>query len=196
MIKRTRLVWLLLFVIAAGIGAAVFTRGMGFTARATPWPLEETTMRAARRWATPASVGRQVGPVVATNEALRSGLEHWADHCASCHANDGSGDTSIGRSLYPPAPDMRRPPTQGMSDGELFYAIERGIPFTGMPAWGTGTPEGEHSSWELVLFIRHLPKLSEQELRDMEALNPKSPMEAKRKMEIDDFLSGGKKTVR
>jgi hypothetical protein len=74
--------------------------------------------------------------------------------------------------------------------------IERGIPFTGMPAWGTGTPEGEHSSWELVLFIRHLPKLSEQEIRDMEALNPRSPMEAKRKIEIDDFLSGGKPTIR
>lgn len=193
---RKRLLWLLLVLAVVGGGAAVFTRGMGFTTRATPWRLEETAMRAARRWATPASVRRQSNPVAATSEALRAGLEHWADHCATCHANDGSGDTSIGRSLYPRAPDMRGPRTQGMSDGELFYVIERGIPFTGMPAWGTGTPEGEQSSWHLVRFIRHLPGLSEQELKDMEALNPRSPADARHKMEIDDFLSGGKKIIR
>lgn len=193
---RKRLIGLLLLFGVVAVGAAVLTRGMGFTARATPWQLEETAARAARRWATPAAVRRQVNPVAATNEAVRAGLEQWADHCAICHANDGSGDTSVGRSLYPPAPDMRGPRTQGMSDGELFYVIERGIPFTGMPAWGTGTPEGEQSSWEVVLFIRHLPRLSEQELKDMEALNPKSPADERRNKEIDDFLSGGKKIIR
>lgn len=77
-----------------------------------------------------------------------------------------------------------------MSDGELFYVIERGIPFTGMPAWGTGTPDGETSSWELVRFIRHLPRLSDQELKDMEGLNPTSPAEMQHNQEIDRFLSG------
>jgi len=188
-------IWLLLTGLAIAAGTALVTRGMGFSSRATPWALEESTMRAARRWATPGEVRRQVNPVSAANERLQEGLEHWADHCATCHGNDGSGETSIGRSLYPPAPDMRGPATQGMSDGELFYVIERGIPLTGMPAWGTGTPDGERSSWELVLFIRHLPALSEAELREMEALNPKSPAEMRRQAEIDDFLSGGK-TVR
>ena len=27
-------------------------------------------------------------------------LGHFADHCASCHANDGSGNTGVGRNLY------------------------------------------------------------------------------------------------
>jgi hypothetical protein len=57
-----------------------------------------------------------------------------------------------------------------------------------MPARSTGTPDGERASWELVRFIRHLPNLSEQELRLMEALNPVSAAEALRKSEIDDFL--------
>ena len=193
---RRRLVWFAFIAVVVGGGAAVLTRGMGFTARATPWPLEETILRRARRWATPSTVRQQANPVAATAEAIRAGLEHWADHCAVCHANDGSGDTSIGRNLYPPAPDMRGQRTQTMTDGELFYVIERGIPFTGMPAWGTGTEDGERSSWELVLFIRHLPALSEQELKDMAALNPQSPAEAKRKQEIDDFLLGGKRKIR
>jgi hypothetical protein len=40
----------------------------------------------------------------------------------------------IGRRVYPPVPDMREAPTQGLTDGELFYAIEQGIPWTAMPA--------------------------------------------------------------
>jgi hypothetical protein len=48
-----------------------------------------------------------------------------------CHANDGGGETSLGRNVYPPAPDMREARTQGMSDGALFYVIENGVPWTG-----------------------------------------------------------------
>jgi len=193
---RKRRIWVVVIVAALGVGAAVFTRGMGFTARAKPWALEQSTMLAARRWAMPASVRRQVNPVAATTEALRAGLEHWADHCANCHGNDGSGDTTIGRNLYPPAPDMRAPRTQGMTDGELFYLVERGVPLTGMPAWGIGTPDGERASWHLVLFIRYLPQITAQELKDMDALNPKSHAETMRKMEIDDFLSAKKPIIR
>ena len=193
---KTRIVWLFVAGLAVVTVAAVVTRGMGFTARAKPWAIEEKAARAARRWATPVTVRHQASPVPATSEALERGLKHWADGCAMCHGNDGGGDTTIGRSLYPPAPDMRGAATQGMSDGELFYVIERGVPFTGMPARGTGTPDGERASWELVLFIRHLPALTGEELKQMEALNPQSPMEAQHKAEIDDFLAGPKKAIR
>ena len=81
----------------------------------------------------------------------------------------------IGRRIFPPSPDMRAASTQSLTDGELFYAIEHGIPWTGMPAWETGTPEGEQDSWKLVRFIRHLPSLTPAELTQMEKLNPKSP---------------------
>lgn len=188
--------WLLAAGLAAVMIGGVATRGMGFTARAKPWAIEERAARAARRWATPVASRRQVSPVEATAEVLERGLKHWADGCAGCHGNDGGGDTPIGRSLYPPAPDMRGPKTQGMSDGELFYVIERGVPFTGMPARGTGTPDGERASWELVLFIRHLPVLTAEELKQMEALNPRSPMEAQHKAEIDEFLGPPKKVIR
>src|SRR5579864_5842354 len=46
--------------------------------------------------------------------------------------------------------DLRASRTQGFTDGELFYAIEPGIPWTGMPAWTSGTDEGERDrgrSW-------------------------------------------------
>jgi mono/diheme cytochrome c family protein len=113
-------------------------------------------------------------PVPATREGLAAALEHFADHCAICHDNNGSGDTEIGRSVFPPAPDLRAAPTQKLTDGELFYAIEQGIPWTAMPAWSNGTPEGERQSWELVRFIRHLPSLTEDEISRMEQFNPRS----------------------
>ena len=111
---------------------------------------------------------------------------HFADHCASCHGNDGSGQTQLGRRLYPRAPDMRLPATQALSDGELFHVIENGIRFTGMPGWGGGvSPE---VSWKLVLFIRHLPRLAPEEILEMERLNPKSPSEWREFQQDQEFL--------
>lgn len=184
------------FVIAGGSALAaawalVLLSGAGFTSRREPWPLEARIARAARAFLVPAQVQAAANPTPEDPATLRAGLEHFADHCASCHGNDGSGETALGESLFPRAPDMRSETTQALSDGELFYVIEQGIPFTGMPAWGNGTTVGERMSWELVRFIRHLPHVTPEELEEMRALNPRSPLQDERAREIDDFLRGG-----
>src|SRR4030067_346986 len=102
-----------------------------------------------------------------------------AARAAIGHANDGSGDTEIGKSLYPKAPDMREPNTQSLSDGELFYIIHNGIRFTGMPAWGSGDPVEDQGSWELVHFIRRLPHLTQDELAEMRTVNPRGRRDVK-----------------
>jgi mono/diheme cytochrome c family protein len=183
---------ILLLILVIAIGAVFFyVRGRGFSARSEPGRLEESVARFARRLAIPAAARDHQNPVPRSPEAIRDGLEHFADHCAVCHGNDGSGQTDIAQGLYPRAPDMRLPATQELTDGELFYVIENGIPLTGMPAWGTGTPEGEEASWRLVHFTRHLPELSAEEIAEMKALNPKSPEEWRQQMEIEEFLRGG-----
>jgi mono/diheme cytochrome c family protein len=117
-------------------------------------------------------------------------MMHFADHCATCHGNDGSGDSLFGRGLYPKPPDLRLEETQKLSDGELFWIIENGVRFTGMPGFGDhGTQE---DSWKLVQFIRHLPQLSDAERADMEKNNPKSPEDVKEEKQEEDFLNGGK----
>ncbi len=179
--------------VLAGVGLLavfVFVRGMGITARRDPPAIEKRVAKAAWRFLVPGEIRKATNRVPNSPEVLQDGLAHFADHCAICHANNGSGDTAIGRRIYPPAPDLREPASQGLSDGELFYAIEQGIPWTAMPGWSTGTPEGERESWELVRFIRHLPALTPAELEEMERLNPKSPAELKRDREIADFLRG------
>ena len=95
----------------------------------------------------------------------------------------------MGKHMYPPAPDMRQPATQSLSDGELFYIIQNGIRLTGMPAWG-GSDHDAEDSWKLVHFIRHLPQLTTEERQEMEKLNPKSPEERKEEEEEEEFLKG------
>ena len=187
---RRGLIWVGLLLSMLVLILLIFVRGMGISARRDPTVIEERVVKAVWRFLVPPAYRSLMNPLSAAPEVIRGGLEHWADHCATCHANDGSGEMEIGRGLHPPASDMRASRTQRLTDGELFYAIEEGIPFTGMPAWGTGTADGERSSWELVRFIRHLPQLSAEELQDMERLNPKSAAEEQREKNIDDFLAG------
>ena len=174
-----RLLWLaiagfaLVGVAAAAAGWLLLRGGVG--SRAEPTRVETALARSLRSIAIPRASRDLKNPVSVTPEAIEDGLSHFADHCASCHANDGSGQTEMGKGLYPKVPDMRQAETQNLADGELFYIIENGVKFTGMPAWGDGTPESATASWNLVHFIRRLPRLTPADVRRMEALNPKSP---------------------
>lgn len=183
---------LVLVVLAAVIGGvlaySVVSRGL--STRSEPSRVETILAGGMRRLATPRSVRPMTNPVEPTGPVLQEAREHFADHCAVCHANNGSGETAIGGSLYPRAPDMRGGETQALTDGELFSIIENGIRLTGMPAWGTGTPEGERASWALVHFIRRLPALTDEEIAAMEPLNPKSSEEWRAEDDARRFLAG------
>ena len=185
-----RVIWTLIVLLAIAAIIVVVTKGIGFTSRRVPSSIEVKVMTSARHWAIPSAARDKTNPVPATPDVLRQGMSHFADHCAICHANTGSGSTPIGQSLFPPSPDMREPRTQTLTDGELFYIIEHGVPFTGMPAWSIGTPEGETASWTLVRFIRHLPQLTEKEMNDMEKLTPKSEGQKEEDRRVNDFLKG------
>jgi mono/diheme cytochrome c family protein len=168
--------------------AAFLEFAHGFSAREEPSATERWIARRARMAALPSDAAKIPNP-----EVLAEARAHWADHCASCHANDGSGESLMGRRTYPPAPDMRRPETQQLTDGELFYIIQNGIRLTAMPAWagpGSGSHHDAEDSWKLVRFIRHIPKLTAEEEAEMQELNPKSPDEFKEEQEEKEFLNG------
>jgi mono/diheme cytochrome c family protein len=152
--------------------------------------MEQLAATTARKLAMPEHAKRLRNPVPYSIEALEQGQAHWADHCAFCHANDGSGNTDVGRNLYPKPPDMRASPTQSLTDGELYFTINQGIRLTGMPAWGK-PGDDDADSWKLVYFIRHLPKMTAQEAEAMRKLNPESCMEREEERQEEEFLEGG-----
>jgi mono/diheme cytochrome c family protein len=191
--KRRTLVIVIVAVALVGLVVAIAASFLhdGLSSRATPTNFEIMVARNARHLAIPSNARLAQNPLLDSPEDLRDARLHFADHCAICHANDGGGQTVIGGSLYPKPPDLRLPETQDLADGELFWIIENGVRFTGMPAFSNG---GEHGgmqgSWKLVHFIRHLPHLTAAERIEMERYNPKGPDDQAEEQQENDFLNG------
>jgi mono/diheme cytochrome c family protein len=163
----------------------------GFSAREKPSMVEKFATTTARKLAVPSKYSQLRNLLSASPENLRAGMEHFANHCATCHANDGSGDTMFGKGMYPKPPDMRTAATQSMNDGELYYTIENGVRLSGMPAFGEERiAGGDTDTWKLVLFIRHLPNVTTDELQQMKQLNPRTEEERQEEKQEEDFLRG------
>ena len=128
--------------------------------------------RTMRHWAVPSDLRDAKNPLPLTPEVLAEGartlrrsLRRLPRQRRQRADGDGPNDLSEG-------PDMTLAATQSLSDGELFAIIENGVRLTGMPGFGNGTAESAYGSWALVHFIRHLPKLTAEEIAEMEKLNP------------------------
>ena len=189
MIQRLILLLLIIGLAAAGTVAYIVSRGV--SAKDEPTSAEAFIARKLRHLAIPTRARSLPNPVGGSAAVLSRSKAHFADHCASCHGNDGRGMTLLGRGLYPKPPDMTEVATQQLSDGEIYYIIENGVRFTGMPGFAEGAVNDEDKeTWELVHFIRHLPAMTDDEVAEMKKLNPKSPMELAKEEKMRRFLRG------
>jgi mono/diheme cytochrome c family protein len=148
---------LLILALVAGAAGFALTRN-GLSARSEPPAIEAAVARRIRSLAIPTGAKARLSPYRSDGQAWLGGGRLFQDQCAVCHGDDGSGKSTIGRNLYPKAPDMRASATQALTDGELYFIITNGIRYTGMPGW-----EGEHTPaevWRLVAFVRRLPRLT------------------------------------
>lgn len=109
----------ILLLIAGMLVFSLRLRQTGLSSRTSPPALEVFAAEQIRHWAVPADARKLTNPTRTNADAIEHGRAHWADHCANCHANNGSGDTEMGHNLYPRAPDMRGKDTQSLSDGEI-----------------------------------------------------------------------------
>jgi hypothetical protein len=73
----------------------------GFSTRESPGLIENALAETVRDAAIPSGYKAMKNPVTVTPDVLNEGVAHWADHCATCHANNGSGDTMYGKTMYP-----------------------------------------------------------------------------------------------
>ena len=166
--KKTAVLIVILAALAGVISFAIWVRNHGFSAREKPSRIETVLARNARKIATPAGAKALKNPRPVTEASAAEASEHFVEHCSVCHGTTGRGDTLYGRNLYPKVPDLTQADTQQLTDGELFYIISNGVRFTGMPAFGgEDSPE---SIWELVSFIRRLPKLTPEEIKQLQEM--------------------------
>jgi mono/diheme cytochrome c family protein len=160
---RDAVITVVLLAIVAVVAAFVVVRRGGLSASEEPGRLERSVAGRLVRLAIPADADRQQSPLGGQAEVWREAREHYLDHCAVCHGRDAKGQTDIGGNMYPKVPDLTSTEVQRRSDGALFYIIQNGIRWTGMPAW-----KKEHSpedTWKLVAFIRKAPTLVEADMK-------------------------------
>ena len=160
----------LLLVGAAGlICAAVALGAVNPSATTRPSSLEKRVAHAALDAAVRARAPR--GKSAPSDPAsVASGREAYRANCLVCHGVPGGEQSAIAAGLNPPVPDLGEPETQRRTDGELFFLLSGGVRLTGMPGFEKSLPE--KTRWELVAFLRALPKLGEGELQ---ALSGKAP---------------------
>ena len=109
-------------------------------------------------------------PLPVTDANLASGLKLYAQNCAVCHGGASGGRSHIAEGLYQDPPQFHR---EGVADdppGKVFWQIDHGIRWTGMPAFGKTL--GEKQAWQLTLFVQnidHLPPAVDRAWRQVRA---------------------------
>jgi predicted CXXCH cytochrome family protein len=158
-VGRNMLRWTLILIVCClilGVALGLLLIRRGFSARDEPTSFERVVARFVRNLSIPNRVAQEPNPWKPTPDILREARDTFNARCAVCHGPDGSGQTTVGRNLYPKPPDLRSPLTQKLTDGQIHYIIQNGVRLTGMPAWGNPHEERGEISWKLVLFIRDL----------------------------------------
>jgi mono/diheme cytochrome c family protein len=99
---------------------------------------------------------RANNPVPPTDGNLIDGLKIYTMNCAGCHGGIDRKPVDFGQSFYPPAPNfMLHPPDD--PEWHLYYVIENGVRYTGMPAWDKMLSETDR--WKLTALLARMEKL-------------------------------------
>jgi mono/diheme cytochrome c family protein len=151
---RSRIIWTIVAsgVVLIGIGLM----HLSFTALEDPGPLETRIANLVKQSVIRLASRRNIPPPpVDTRASAEAAGTHYGLDCGICHGVDGRAQTPSGQWMYPRAADLTSRRVQSYSDQELFWIINNGIRFTGMP--GFGKLETPDHIWGLVKYVRALP---------------------------------------
>ena len=175
---RDAVITVLLLGTIGTIGVIALVRRGGLSASEEPTRFERSIAERLVRLSIPPEADRQQNPFAHQSETWRDAREHYLDHCAVCHGRDGRGQTELGARMYPPVPDFTSTEVQERSDGALYYIVQNGVRWTGMPAW-----KDEHSAdetWRLVSLIRKMPTLTEGDMNITSPSDDQAPSPGER----------------
>ena len=99
---------------------------------------------------------------------VEAGAGLYQEMCTGCHLGPGVEPSELSQGLYPPAPDLRK--TIDRSAAQQFWIIKHGVKLSAMPAWGK--THNDELIWDMVSFIRQLPKMSPEQYKSTIASAP------------------------
>jgi len=152
---RSRIVWTIVVLVAVVIVIVL----MHFNLSALPEPgrLETRAADLSKGFLIRRATRQGIPPrPLDIKASIAAGGSHYGLDCSVCHSDDGRGQTPAGEWMYPRAADLTSKRVQNYSDPELFWIIQNGIRFSGMPAFGK--VETEDHIWDLVNYVRTLPR--------------------------------------
>ena len=151
---RSRIVWTI--VAFAGVLIVISLMRFNLTALPEPGKAETRVANLAKRILIYRASRRGIPPrQLDIKASVDNGSTHYGLECSICHGTDGHSQAPLGRWMYPRPADLTSKQVQSYSDQELFWIIQNGIRFTGMPAFGK--VESPDHIWDLVNYVRTLP---------------------------------------
>lgn len=112
---------------------------------------------------------------------IAAGAALYNEMCTGCHLGPGIERSELSQGLYPSAPELAS--GDDLSPAEQFWVIKHGVKLTAMPAWGK--THNDELIWDMVAFIRELPRMNAQTYRAAVASSPSSHRELMEQAEED-----------
>lgn len=171
-----------LLLIAAFAGIYIYIGAYNIAADAPHSRFVYSTLDALRERAI-AAHARYIKAPADLNDAKRmaAGAGLYNEMCTGCHLGPGLEKSEMSQGLYPPAPELAL--GNDHSPEQMFWIIKHGVKLTAMPAWGK--THDDQLIWDMVAFIRKLPKLSPEQYKAAVASAPEDHDEM-----MKDMLSG------
>lgn len=95
-------------------------------------------------------------PLPPSDQNYEDAMKIYTMNCAVCHGTLDRKPADLGKSFYPPAPNLVSHPPDD-PEWHTFYTIRTGVRYTGMPAWDKTL--SEQDMWKLATFLSHMEKL-------------------------------------
>lgn len=145
-----------LFALAVVGGLLAFLLSPEILKHRSPAPGEEAIGGLTISRAIDGSYKDKDNPVALNDANVANARAVYIANCSVCHGASGKGDAPVGRNLFPPAANLLDSKIAEMSDGELFWIVENGLAFVGMPSFKNIL--NEQDRWKAITYVRALQK--------------------------------------
>jgi mono/diheme cytochrome c family protein len=122
---------------------------------AVPFLPQDSSSTKPAAFVVPPDIAAKINPVHPTAAEMGTVRKLYGYDCVMCHGKEGGGDGDMAASLQTKMKDYRDPTAlKGMSDGELFYIIQKGK--GEMPSEGDRAKDDQ--IWTMVVLVHSFAK--------------------------------------